>query len=222
MQGPSLLPLAVTQVTFQAPDPQYDLLTWIAQSLNRSDIPKESLLQQLCRPGSIVHCGPARASATHNLPGEFGCPTTPITSTAPLEVPIFYLNSSQRQGEGPYRASSQARAFLFQAPPYRALVDLGQPNGDQIVAHGARPTDRLCVYDPGNDRVGCKDIVPGDDQVELLKKEPGWEPQVIVSPVTSRTLQIELRLPLTDTNRGAGFDGASIPHGPPCTRSCHR
>ena len=110
--------------------------------------------------------------------------------------------SSRSKGGSNYRASDQARAFLFQGPPYRALVDLGQPNGDQIIAHGARPTDRLCVYDPGNDRVGCKDIVPGDDQVELLKKEPGWEPQVIVSPILSRTLQIELRLPMTDTNRG--------------------
>jgi subtilisin-like proprotein convertase family protein len=203
MQGPSLLPLAVTQVTFQAPGPDSDFLAWLAEAMNKTDIPTESLLQTICRPGGRAVADKAGFGMPSAFPVEIGCPAAPITSTAPLEVPIFYLKPVE--GGGSYRASSQTRAFLFSGPPYRILVDLGQPNGDQVIARGARPTDRLCVFDLGNDRVGCKDVVAGDDQVELLEKDPNWAPEVIVSPVTSRTLLIELRLPLTDTNQDQNF-----------------
>ena len=117
----------------------------------------------------------------------------------PLEVPIFYLKAANA-GET-YRASGQARAFLFQGSPYPMVVDLGQPIADQVVARGARPLDRLCVYDQPQGLVGCKDVVAGDDQV-TMRPAPGWEPQLTITPVTTRTLQISLTLPLTDVNKG--------------------
>ena len=121
------------------------------------------------------------------------CPSDIVTSTAPLEVPIFYLKSAQ---EGDiYEASSQARALLFQGLPYRTLIDLGQPGKDQIYARGARPFDRLCVYDPAQDVVGCEDIEAGDDQI-VMRPAANWKPQLLIIPVTTRTLQISMTLPL--------------------------
>lgn len=143
LSGPSVLPLAVTQVH------------WMAQALDQS--------------GTAV-----------------------ITSTAPLEVPIFYLKSA-KPGDT-YEASSQARAFLFQGVPYPAVIDLGQPGKDQIYARGARPLDWLCVYDPPQDLVGCKDVVAGDDQI-LMQLSSDWKPQLLITPVTTRTLQISVTLP---------------------------
>ena len=35
-----------------------------------------------------------------------------------------------------------------------------------------------------------------------MRPAPGWEPQLIIAPVTTRTLQISLTLPLTDVNKG--------------------
>lgn len=195
-QGPSLLPLAVTQVSFRGPDPASDRLRWMAQALDATSVPIEKLIETLCEPGLPAISSRRNPGRISDQSLQFGCPASPITSTAPLEVPIFYLKAKEGDHNRTFRASSQARAILFQGEPYRTLIDLGQPIGDQVYAYGARPTDRLCVYDPSNDGVGCEDIVPGTDQVVM--QSPGdWKPQVVVSPITSRTLQISVTLPLT-------------------------
>ena len=124
--------------------------------------------------------------------------TSTATTTTPLVVPIFYLKKGEKRE--PYRAGSQARAVLFQGPPSPSLVDFGQPINDQVVALGARRGDRLCVFDAGENRAGCKDIVPGDDQVPLWTAA-GWEPQIVVTPETTQTLTIRLELPFTATNQ---------------------
>ena len=207
--GPSLLPLAVTQVAWQAPDPNADTLTWLAQALGKANADPKTLLSQVCTPGAAalasrvnpgLRGGPGRlVSPGSSQTAPIGCPTEAVTSTMPLEVPIFYLKAANA-GET-YRASSQARGFLFQGSPYPMVVDLGQPNSDQVVARGARPLDRLCVYDQPQGLVGCNDVEAGDDQV-TMRPAPGWEPQLIIAPVTTRTLQISLTLPLTDVNKG--------------------
>jgi hypothetical protein len=193
LSGPSLLPLAVTQVTWLAPDPNSDTLTWLARTLDRSNVEPDLLVQSSCTPGASAW----GARANPDLPGfrevQFGCPTDVVTSTAPLEVPIFYLKSTDKANI--YEASSQARAFLFQGLPFRTVIDLGQSGEDQVLARGARPLDRLCVYDPLKDLVGCKDIVAGDDQI-IMQPAAGWKPQLLIIPVTTRTLQISMTLPL--------------------------
>ena len=50
--GPSLLPLAVTQVAWQAPDPNADTLTWLAQALGKANADPKTLLHQICTPGA--------------------------------------------------------------------------------------------------------------------------------------------------------------------------
>ncbi len=103
--------------------------------------------------------------------------------TAPLEVPLFYMY----QGHAPYRASNRARAFLLQELPDAHLSDLGQPTGEQVHARGARPGDRLCVFDPteeGNYTTGCVTVSPGVDRLDMTRLSD-WKPEVSIAPVGS-------------------------------------
>ncbi|NJN68619.1 MAG: VCBS repeat-containing protein [Chloroflexaceae bacterium] len=115
----------------------------------------------------------------------------PLTPSEVLEVPIFYLNY---QG-GRLQPGPDARALLFQHDEtipgdYPWVLDLGRPRLDQVEAHGARPGDRLCVYEPGERRVGCEVITAGDDQIEVFATD--WQPEIVVSPVTSHTINLEV------------------------------
>jgi hypothetical protein len=107
---------------------------------------------------------------------------TSLTSPLPLEVPIFTL---MQEGERVVPGGS-ARAFLFQD---ERLTDLGRPTLDRVLARGARPGDRLCLYEPDAGRLGCETVSPPDQQLELFVA-PGWQPEVEVTPVTSRTLDL--------------------------------
>jgi hypothetical protein len=115
----------------------------------------------------------------------------PITPPVTLEAPLFHLF----QDGGPIQPGPRAQAFLFQED---RLVSLGRPILDWVEARGARPGDRLCVYEPDADRLGCEVISPPDQQLDLVAR-PGWQPQVRVSPITSRTLV------LTVTNAPPGL-----------------
>jgi len=115
-------------------------------------------------------------------------PSDALTTT--LDVPIFYLYAP---GAGRVQPGPHARAFLFQPDQ---LIDLGRATLDQVVARGARPGDRLCLVDPDaaplhGAQSGCTVITPGDSQLPLYA-HPGWRPEVIVTPVTSRTVVISV------------------------------
>jgi hypothetical protein len=116
----------------------------------------------------------------------------PITPTEALEIPYFYLSQDGHR----VQPGTSARAFLFQGD---RLVDLGRPVLDQVLARGARPGDRLCVYELPEGRLGCETISLGDEQLALVEL-PDWMPDLILSPVTSRTLV------LTVTNVPLGLD----------------
>jgi hypothetical protein len=62
---------------------------------------------------------------------------------------------------------------------------------DKVIARGARLGDRLCVYELDADppRLGCETITE-DDTVLMLVKKATWEPEIIVSPISSRTVTI--------------------------------
>jgi hypothetical protein len=115
----------------------------------------------------------------------------PITPTEAIEVPYFYLSQDGHR----VQPGANARAFLFQDD---RLIDLGRPVLDQVLARGARPGDRVCVYELAEGRLGCETVSLGDEQLALVTV-PGWLPDLIVSPVTSRTLV------LTVTNVPAGL-----------------
>jgi uncharacterized repeat protein (TIGR01451 family) len=108
----------------------------------------------------------------------------PITPSTALEVPIFYLS----QDGGRVQPGSSARAFLLREEGDQ-LIDLGRPTLDRVLARGAREGDRLCMFELGAQRLGCEIVQPGDEELELVAL-PDWQPEVIITPVTSRTMAL--------------------------------
>ncbi len=108
----------------------------------------------------------------------------PITPTATLPAPLFLLVQNGNR----VLPDSRARSYLFQDG---WAIDLGQPSQDRLLARGARPGDRLCVYDLGASRLGCETITAGDTELALVAK-PGWQPEITITPVTSVTLAISV------------------------------
>ncbi len=111
--------------------------------------------------------------------------STPGTT---LAAPIFTLT----QAGSRVLPGGGARAILFR-PDDGRLIDLGSPTLDQVTARGARSGDRLCVYDLLAERLGCvEELTALTSQIPLANR-PGWSPEVIVTPVTSSTLSIDVR-----------------------------
>jgi hypothetical protein len=80
-----------------------------------------------------------------------------------------------------------------------------------MIALGARPGDRLCVYDLPNGRVGCEAILAGDDQL-ALEKPIGWEPEIVISPdATSHFLTVIINLPDIHENRALALTARLYP-----------
>jgi hypothetical protein len=109
----------------------------------------------------------------------------PITPTNALEDPTFYLDYT-----GGLLSSPDARAFLMRDD---YVVDVGSPVGGQnrLLARGAQPGDRLCVYDRSRHQYGCEIVEMGDDRLSL-EEDTTWAPVVQISPVTSMTLDIDV------------------------------
>ena len=120
----------------------------------------------------------------------------PITPANTLEDPTFYLD--YRDGEV---SSSEARAFLLRnkigtgtgIDAYEYVYDLGNPVGGQnrLLARGAAPGDRLCVFDQARRQFGCLVIAPGRERLPLQKNE-AWQPVVTLSPVNSTTFELQV------------------------------
>jgi hypothetical protein len=109
-----------------------------------------------------------------------------------LADPRFYLKN---EGGASLLPGREARAFLMRGSdgdPASRLVDLGRPAVDSILAPGAQPGDRLCVNELDEQRTGCKTITASDDQQLTLVVQSDWQPEVRVSPVTSRTVEVEV------------------------------
>lgn len=118
---------------------------------------------------------------------------TDLSSTT-VSAPIFLL--SRQEDQSSYQPSSSARAILFQraldgTEEITGVVDLGKPILDRVLARGARPGDRVCVYDPLAERLGCQEhITPTNLQIPL--RQVDWHPDVIVTPVTSTTFTLDV------------------------------
>ena len=107
----------------------------------------------------------------------------PITPVATLESPLFYLVN---ENGGRVQPGGSAGAYLYQGD---FVIDLGNPTQDRVLARGAAVGDRLCVYEPAALHLGCETIHPNDEQL-TLRLAPDWTPQITVSPVTSRTIEV--------------------------------
>jgi hypothetical protein len=109
-----------------------------------------------------------------------------------LADPRFYLKDEGGASLAPGR---ETRAFLMRgdgADTNARLVDLGRPAVDSILAPGAQPGDRLCVIELDARLTGCKTILASDDQQLTLAINSDWQPEVRVTPVTSRTVEVNV------------------------------
>lgn len=130
-------------------------------------------------------------SASAN-PGPSGMPfdfttvevVAPLTPTATLADPTFFLDYQNGAV-----SSSEAVAYLIQNSS--RVSDLGSPVSGQnrVLARGARPGDRLCVFDSARRHFGCE-VIDADDDRLVLESDPTWAPLVQISPVTSVTLNV--------------------------------
>ncbi len=118
----------------------------------------------------------------------------PLTTTARLDVPIFYTVDS---AGGRVLPALTARAYLFQhshgepSSDYTQLTPLGRATNDQVLARGARDGDRLCLFEPTVARFGCATIQAGNEKL-TLNTQPAWRPDIQLTPVTSVTLEVSV------------------------------
>ncbi|HET9220963.1 MAG TPA: hypothetical protein VFO07_00580, partial [Roseiflexaceae bacterium] len=121
-----------------------------------------------------------------SMPFEFTSVSVqqPITPTLALADPTFYLDYPDRAV-----STTEARAFLERDGQY--IFDLGSPVGGQnrVLAYGAQPGDRLCVFDRPLVAFGCETIAAGDDRL-TLRRDASWTPVIQLTPVTSRTFEL--------------------------------
>jgi predicted nucleotidyltransferase len=103
-----------------------------------------------------------------------------------IEVPILYLVDAEKKSIWP---GNHTRAFIFQREGHR-LIDLGRTVKDRVEVDGARPGDTVCVYDPDAQRIGCEEISINDQHLTLSPLTHSWNPDIIVTPVTSSTVTL--------------------------------
>ena len=114
----------------------------------------------------------------------------PITPTTTLPDPRFYLVTS---GGTSVQPGNRAQAYLFRDDQ---LFNLGRPVVDQVLARGAQPDDRVCVFELEVGRLGCKTVSANDNQQLTLYAVSDWQPDVRITPVNSQTVNLQvLNLP---------------------------
>ncbi|MCP4544196.1 MAG: hypothetical protein GY832_44355 [Chloroflexi bacterium] len=109
----------------------------------------------------------------------------PYTPTDTLIDPTFYIDY-----EDGGSSSSEARAYLDRD---LYVINLGSPYGGQnrVVAHGAKPGDRLCVFDRSQAQFGCETVEEGDNRL-TMRQDQDWNPIIQLNPVNSTTLTINV------------------------------
>ncbi|MBN1657741.1 MAG: VCBS repeat-containing protein [Anaerolineae bacterium] len=104
-----------------------------------------------------------------------------------------------------------AHGFLFKTRSTPGLEDdavipLGSTvaDGDRIKVRGAEVGDRLCIVGPYDDGLagaytGCIDSLTNTDRAVKLAPAVGWQPNLVVTAVTSRTLAVTATLAVTES-----------------------
>ncbi|MCB0127988.1 MAG: hypothetical protein KDE58_37240, partial [Caldilineaceae bacterium] len=145
--------------------------------------------------GLSVSAPPSIANGPMNLPMAVTTVHFEPQEAAPdalLATPFFYLS---QETVGRTQTGPTARVILFHEG---RLVDLGASVGDQIYARGASKDDRLCVFEPDAERYGCITIAEENENLPLIV-DSVWKPDLIVSPVTTRTVVISVNISTSDT-----------------------
>ncbi len=112
----------------------------------------------------------------------------PDTPSEVLEVPIFYMVDEQGR---PLQPEKNARVFLFQQKG-DYLMDLGTTILDRVEGRGARPGDRLCVFNLTENRLGCETVRSDDQYIEMVTLDDSWAPDVTVTPIDAETIHIAI------------------------------
>ncbi|MBN1177918.1 MAG: VCBS repeat-containing protein, partial [Anaerolineae bacterium] len=151
------------------------------QTLGRDEWETIGLWYPDLMPPSTINPGPSLMSLDLTMIHVHD----PYTLTNTLVDPSFYIDYDGGGG-----ASSEARAYLLRD---EYTINLGSPFGGQnrIIARGAQPGDRLCVFDRSRGQFGCETIVPGDDRL-AMERDTTWNPIVQVRPVNSTTVGIAI------------------------------
>ncbi|MEM7032798.1 MAG: FG-GAP-like repeat-containing protein [Chloroflexota bacterium] len=146
-------------------------------------ITAENFYPWMKAPSPNVNSGP------RNFPLAFTTivENPPSYSAETVNTPIFY--TTDNTGAAAF-TSKHAQAILYKED---RLIDLGRPSLDKVRAWGATPGDRLCIYDltSSPSRLGCEIIATEDNQV-VLQEKLGWQPDIIVTPVNSTTINIRV------------------------------
>jgi hypothetical protein len=123
----------------------------------------------------------------------------PLTPTATIADPTFYFLNEAGQR---YQPADGTRGFLIKDETW--LTDVGEPVIDHILARGAKPGDRLCVFDLTRGRLGCETIAAGDDQM-ILRDFADWRPEILVTPVSTNTITVTVHCEDSLALRGRVF-----------------
>ncbi len=99
-------------------------------------------------------------------------------------------------------ALSNGRAYLRH--PGERLVDLGQPVLNSVPARGAREGDELCVF--GATAFACS-LLSNSAPTHLITRTL-WQPEIILTPISSTTLQI-----LVNTTTTGALTATVYPNG---------
>jgi hypothetical protein len=136
----------------------------------------------------------------------------PAYASETLVDPTFYL--AEPSGAR-YLPGLGARAYLFQTVGgVDRLVDLGSPVFDHVLARGARPGDRICVFDTSAARLGCETISANDNKLAIQAPDWGWQPDIVITPITSQTISVTVVAPPTLTLQARLFLGSGAPTDP--------
>ncbi len=137
----------------------------------------------------------------------------PASPPAPLTQVIFHPSNSQVRPllnpvfrllyQDNETASTEARAYILRDD---RVIDQGRPiAGTTLIRlYGPQERDRFCLFDITGPFVvddprhqwGCEILEPGDNELRLRKDET-WAPIVTLSPISTRTVQIQVVQPIT-------------------------
>ncbi|HSH02144.1 MAG TPA: FG-GAP-like repeat-containing protein [Anaerolineae bacterium] len=100
-------------------------------------------------------------------------------------------------GTGSLLPLRRAQGYLLKANANTAdltddtILNLGKTSGsgDRIKVRGAETGDRVCIFDSNSNRLGCVAVTAQTTSVSL-DQISSWQPQITVTPLTSRTFAI--------------------------------
>ncbi|MGB0385898.1 MAG: FG-GAP-like repeat-containing protein, partial [Ardenticatenaceae bacterium] len=153
-----------------------------------------------------------------NLPLEVSQVTfiEPETPSTTLIDPFFNLTDEHTNRLSlPF---GQAQGYLFKRRGTADITDdyvrlVGSPIVDMLRVRGVEAGDRLCLFDYSHTprRLGCVEQISASSTNLSLHEVPGWQPQITVHPVTSRTVAITVTQAITSGDLNVQLFAAAHP-----------